>query len=76
MTLISVITPSLNQGQFIQATLDSVLQQDYADIEYMVRDGGSTDETIEILRRCNDPRLKWASESDKGQSDAINKGLQ
>jgi glycosyltransferase involved in cell wall biosynthesis len=76
MTLISVITPSFNQGQFIQATLDSVLQQDYADIEYMVRDGGSTDETIEILRRCNDPRLKWVSEPDNGQSDAINKGLQ
>lgn len=73
--LISVITPSFNQGRFIKATLDSVLKQDYTHIEHIIMDGGSTDETVDILKNYADPRLQWISEPDKGQSDAINKGL-
>ena len=74
--LVSIITPSFNQAAFIQATMDSVLSQDYPHIEYIVVDGGSTDGTVDILKACDDPRLTWVSEPDRGQSDAINKGLQ
>ena len=73
--LVTVITPSYNQGEFIRATIDSVLSQDYNHIEYLIIDGGSTDSTLDVLRSCTDPRLTWISEKDKGQSDAINKGL-
>lgn len=76
LPLISVITPSYNQGEFIGQTIESVLGQDYPKIEYWVIDGGSTDETLAVLRRYEtDPRLRWVSEPDKGQSNAINKGL-
>lgn len=71
---ISIVTPSLNQGQFIERTILSVLNQNYPNIEYIVMDGGSTDNTVEVLRKYED-RLIWKSEPDKGQSDAINKGL-
>ncbi|MSP12846.1 MAG: glycosyltransferase [Chloroflexi bacterium] len=75
LPLISVVTPSFNQGRFIRETIDSVLTQDYPNIEYWVIDGGSTDETISILREYeDDPRFHWISEPDKGQADAINKG--
>jgi glycosyltransferase involved in cell wall biosynthesis len=73
--LVTIITPSYNQGNFIQETIDSVLGQDYPHLEYLVFDGGSTDNTVDILRACNDPRLTWVSEKDNGQSAAINKGL-
>ena len=74
--LVSIITPSLNQGRFIRQTITSVLTQDYPNIEYWVVDGGSTDETVAILREYDhDPRFHWISEPDDGQSDAINKGL-
>jgi glycosyltransferase involved in cell wall biosynthesis len=75
LPLVSVVTPSYNQGRYIRATIESVLSQDYPNLEYWVIDGGSTDETLDILREyAGDPRLHWLSESDHGQSDAINKG--
>ncbi|GAC1552398.1 MAG: hypothetical protein NVS2B7_28360 [Herpetosiphon sp.] len=75
LPLVSIVTPSYNQGHFIRETIDSVLGQDYPNIEYWVIDGGSSDQTISILREYEaDPRFHWLSESDKGQSDAINKG--
>src|SRR5215213_9072825 len=72
--LVSIITPSLNQAAFIGAAIESVLAQDYAQIEYLVVDGGSTDDTLEILRRYGD-RVRWISEPDAGQADAIDKGI-
>ena len=72
--LVTIVTPSYNQGEFIRATIESVLSQDYPNIEYIVMDGGSTDETINIVREYED-RLTFISESDLGQSHAINKGF-
>lgn len=71
---ILIITPSLNQGKFIRQTIDSVLNQNYPNLEYIVVDGGSTDETLEVLKSYGDKFL-WISEKDQGQSDAINKGF-
>lgn len=71
---ISLITPTFNQAQFIKHTIQSVLTQQYSDLEYIVMDGGSTDGTIEILNNYNNV-LKWFSEKDKGQSHALNKAL-
>ncbi len=72
--LVSIITPSLNQAAFIGAAIESVLAQDYPQIEYLVVDGGSTDDTLEILKRYGD-RVRWISEPDAGQADAIDKGI-
>jgi glycosyltransferase involved in cell wall biosynthesis len=76
LPLVSIVTPSYNQGPFIRETIASVLGQDYPNIEHWVIDGGSSDETLSILREYEaDPRFHWLSERDNGQSEAINKGL-
>ena len=71
---ISLVTPSLNQGPFLRATIESVLAQEYPRLEVLVQDGGSTDGTLEILREY-EGRIAWVSEKDRGQADAINRGL-
>ncbi len=73
--LISIITPSYNQGEYLEATLQFVLEQDYAPIEYLVIDGGSTDGSLEIIQRHAGQLAYWVSEPDNGQSEAINKGF-
>jgi glycosyltransferase involved in cell wall biosynthesis len=72
--LVSIVTPSYNQGCFLRRTIESVLKQTYPKIEYMVMDGESTDESVEILKSYGD-RFSWVSEKDNGQTDAINKGF-
>ncbi len=72
---ISIITPSYNQGQFIEETILSVIGQGYPNLEYIIIDGGSTDNTVEIIKKHEQHITYWISEKDKGQSDAINKGF-
>ncbi|UFH56356.1 glycosyltransferase family 2 protein [Spirosoma sp. KNUC1025] len=72
---VSIITPSYNQGQFIEATIRSVLNQTYPNIEYIIVDGGSTDETMSVVEKYRDRIDIVIHEKDKGQSDAINKGF-
>jgi GT2 family glycosyltransferase len=74
MPLVSIVTPSFNQGRFLRRTIDSVLAQDYPHIEYVVIDGGSSDDSTAVLHSYGD-RIRWVSEPDRGQSDAINKGF-
>ena len=74
LPLVSIITPSYNQGRFIRQTIESVLNQKYPNIEYIIVDGGSSDNTLEIIKEY-EGKIKWISEKDNGQSDAINKGF-
>jgi len=73
MTLVSIVTPSLDQGRYLREALDSVRAQTHRPIEHIVVDGGSTDGSIEILRERDD--VRWVSEPDRGQSHALNKGF-
>lgn len=74
MLKLSIITPSFNQGQFLETALESVASQGYPSLQHIVIDGGSTDETLLLLQRWAD-RVQWISEPDRGQADALNKGF-
>ncbi len=72
---VTILTPSYNQGQFLEATIQSVLAQDYPNIEYFIVDGGSKDNSVEIIQKYASKINGWVSEKDGGHADALNKGF-